>query len=621
MEDRATRRVSRRVIGALAAVAALLLGTAAILLNNDAWFRALVENEIAAHAGRPLKIAGNFRVDWSLTPRVRAENVKLDNAPWGSHPTMLEIERADFDVSLFHLLLGDLVLPEVALSRPWVLLEFNSEGERNWILERRQKRDDDPPRIVRLTIDSGQLRYRNPGARTDVALNLATVELAPEAARTKVDAKGVFRGMKASATGTGGGVLSLLDESLSYPLDIKVEIGTTRASARGEVSGLVTLSKVNLDVKLQGPGLSELGKIIEIPLPDSAKYWAAGNLSRDGESWRFVAFKGGLGRSDLAGEFSIERHGERLSIRADLTSKQFVLDDLPLSSDDSRPVQLQRLRNFDADVKLDAKSVRVNERILGDFSSRLELASGELELDPFKFHLGGGQVNATAVLDTRTEPPHMSADMTMSEFQLEKLLSKTRGMAAGNAKVMSAGRSFKDMIANSNGEVRFVVSNGEISSLLVSYVGLNAVGLFSALIGDRSNVAVNCAIGDFALKGGVLHTQALLIDTPKTDIAGLGTIDLAKKTWDLTFSPLKEEGIFSGLFSDGAPVHVGGTFKNPKLTAETSGVAVRAGAAVALGILNPLAALIPLLPSAAEKEANCAQLVEASQSRGNSPRN
>jgi uncharacterized protein involved in outer membrane biogenesis len=615
------RRGAPRVAATIAAFAGLLLVAALVLLNNDAWLRALIEHEVAARTGRTLQISGDFRVDWSLTPRIHAEKVTLDNAPWGSHPTMLEVERVDCNVSLFDFLLGDLVLPEVALSRPWALLEFNSEGERNWILERRQKRTDDPPRIVRLTIDSGKIRYRNPTANTDVALDLATVESAPEAARTRIDAKGVFRGLKASAVGTGGAVLSLRDESLRYPLDIKLEIGSTRASARGEVSGLVTLSKVNLDTRLQGPGLRELGKIIEIPLPDTAKYWVAGNLSRDGDSWRFVAFKGVLGKSDLAGEFAFDRQGERPFVHANVTSKQLVIDDLPLNAkDDSRPAKLKRLRDFDADIKLDAKSVRVKERVVGDLSARLKLAGGELQFDPLKLQLGGGRINATALVDARTEPPQMNIGMTMSELQLEKLFRRTRGTAAGSANVVSSGSSFADIVANSNGEVRFVVSEGEISNLLVSYMGLDAAGLFSSLIGD-SNVPVNCAIGDFALKGGVLHTQALVIDTTKSDIAGSGTINLAKRTWDLTFSPLMEEGILSGLISDGAPVHVGGTFKNPEFSADTSGVAVRAGAAVALGIINPLAALIPLLPSAADKEANCAQLVEATHARGMSPKN
>jgi AsmA family protein len=609
----------RRAIIAIGFAAALLLAVAAFLFTNDDWLRAQVENEVASVTGRTLKIAGDFRVDWSLTPRVHAEQVKLDNALWGSHPVMLEVERAEFTLSVIDLLRGELVFPEVSLAKPRVLLEFSADGKRNWIFEREQERSDgDAPRIGRLSVDSGTLHYRNPAAQTDVVLAVATLASAPEHARTQIEAKGVFRGMKTHASGAGGPVLSLRDETLPYPLVINAQIDATRASVRGEVTGLVSLSNVNLDIKLQGPGLRELGKIIEISLPESAKYWVSGNLTRERETWRFVAFKGALGKSDVAGEFLFERGGERPLIRAALESEQLVLDELPLSRKDwgARPLALQRLRNFDADITLKAKSIHRDERALGNLSAQFKLNHGELKLDPLKFELGGGKVDATASLDARAEPPQSNASVTVSQLRLEKVFKKTSGTAAGNAKIKSSGGSFEEIVANSNGGVSFVVSDGEISGLLVSYAGLNAMGLFAALTGDRSRVPVNCAVGDFALKSGVMHTEVLVIDTTKTDIAGTGTIDLVKSAWNLTFSPLKEEeGIFSGLFSDGAPVRVSGTFKHPKFSADSSGVAARVGASAVLGIINPLAALIPLLPSGPETAANCAKLVEESRKR------
>lgn len=535
---------------------------------------------------------------------------------------MLEIERIDFTVRLRDLLRGQLVLPEVALSKPWVLLEFSREGERNWILERKQERSDKPAQIGRLSVDSGTLHYRNASAETDVVLSVATVASQPDDARTQIEAKGVFRGVKASAKGTGGPVLSLRDETLPYPLDINAQIGSTRVSVRGQVTGLVSLASIDLALKLEGPGLRELGRIIEIALPDSAKYWVEGNLTRQGDTWRFLAFKGGLGKSDVAGEFLFDRSTERPLIRADLKSKQLLLTELSFGKkgDDAKPLQLERLRDFDAEIKLDAKTIRTEQRALGNLSAQLKLDHGELKFAPIEFELAEGKVDASATLDATAVPARSNANVTVSRLKLEKLFKKTRGTAAGSLKAQSSGASFDEMVANSNGDVSFVVSDGEISKLLVSYVGLDALGLFAALAGERSRLPVNCAIGDFALKSGVLHAEVLVIDTNKTDIAGTGTISLAKKTWDLTFSPLKEEGIFSGLFSDGAPVHLGGTFKDPKFSAETSSVAARVGTSAVLGFINPLAALIPLLAPGSEKEANCAKLVQASESAGSSSR-
>lgn len=601
----------------LAVAAAVLMMAAAFLFTNDAWLRSLVESQVAARTGRTLNIGGDFAIDWSWRPRVVAKRVSLSNASWGSHPTMLEIERVEFTISLVDLLRGDLVLPQVALSHPWILLEFSAEGKRNWILEREQKRADDAPRIGRLTLDSGKLIYRNPNAQTDIALAIETVASAAEDARTQVEAKGVFRGLKASASGTGGPVLSLRDEELAYPLDVKAEIGATRASVRGEVTGLVALSKVDLDVKLQGAGLSELGKIIEISLPESPRYSVSGKLTRESDAWRFLAFKGALGKSDIAGEFLFERGQERPFVRAVLTSRQLIVDELPFMErrKDGKATPLQRLRTFDADIKLEANTVKREQRSIGGLSAHLKLDRGELKLHPLNFAAASGMVRASASMNVQDDPPSGRVEAKASGIELDALFlkSKPRGKLAGSAKLTGKGESLDAMIGSSEGDAQFVVSDGEISSLLVSFAGLDALGLFRSLVGERERIPVNCAVGDFDVKDGVMHTEVLVIDTTKTDIAGAGAIDLHERTYDLTFTPLEEEkGFFSKFLSGGAPVHLGGTFKNPEFTTTaTAGAAARGGAAVALGIINPLAALIPLLAPASEKEANCAALISA----------
>jgi uncharacterized protein involved in outer membrane biogenesis len=592
---------------ALAAVAAFLLIAVAFLFNNDAGLRWLVEYQVAARTGRTLDIAGDFGVDWSLHPRVHAERVKLDNAPWGSRPIMLEVERVVFTISLLDLLRGDFVLPQVDLSRPWVLLEFSADGQRNWILESKAKRRDDALQIKRLTLDAGTLVYRNPSAETDLTLAIVTDPSAHEARQTNVKAKGVFRGMNASAEGSGGPVLNLRDKTVPYPLDVKAQIGNTRASAEGVVGGLVALAEADLAVSLQGANLRQLGPILEITLPATSKYSVAGRLIRNGPVWEFNQFEGSLGKSDLSGSIGFTRAGERPNIRADLHSHQLVLDELKRKEESKDPLRFDRLRAFDADVKLAARTVKRKDRSVGGLTAHLQLNNGELKLDPLNFAAASGMVNSHVTLNAHDDPPSGHAQVQVSRMQLGAIFlkSKPKGMLAGSAKLTGAGQSLEAMIGSSDGDVQFVISEGEISPLLVSFVGLNATGLFRSLIGERERIPVNCAVGHFKLEDGVMHTKALVIDTTKNDIAGSGTIDLGKKTYDLTFAPLEEKkGLLSKLLYSGAPVHVGGTFKNPQFSTDTGSIAARGGAAVALGIINPLAALIPLLAPASEKEAN-----------------
>ncbi len=52
-----------------------------------------------------------------------------------------------------------------------------------------------------------------------------------------------------------------------------------------------------------------------------------------------------------------------------------------------------------------------------------------------------------------------------------------------------------------------------------------------------------------------------------------------------------------------APVHVDGTFAQPRVSVEASKVGAKVGAAVLLSLINPLAAVIPFIDPGADDDA------------------
>jgi hypothetical protein len=55
-------------------------------------------------------------------------------------------------------------------------------------------------------------------------------------------------------------------------------------------------------------------------------------------------------------------------------------------------------------------------------------------------------------------------------------------------------------------------------------------------------------------------------------------------------------------------LHVQGTFLHPKFSVG-AGALIRGGAAIALGVVNPLAALLPLIETGPGDDANCLQVL------------
>jgi hypothetical protein len=65
-----------------------------------------------------------------------------------------------------------------------------------------------------------------------------------------------------------------------------------------------------------------------------------------------------------------------------------------------------------------------------------------------------------------------------------------------------------------------------------------------------------------------------------------------------------------------SPIHIVGSFANPDVSVDKGGLVRRLGSAALLGLINPLAALIPLVETGTGTDANCVELlatVEAAQ--------
>ena len=111
----------RRIFGALAAVAVILIGV--LILFDWNWLKGPIESQVSGRLGRPFRIHGDLDVELSLQPRITIEGVELGNAPWGSDAPMAKVDRVEAQIDLLKLIQGDIVLPEVRIAQPDLLLE------------------------------------------------------------------------------------------------------------------------------------------------------------------------------------------------------------------------------------------------------------------------------------------------------------------------------------------------------------------------------------------------------------------------------------------------------------------------------------------------------------------
>lgn len=625
---------------ALTTVAALF-----IAMSGWNWLRAPLEKKVLAQTGRVLKINGNLDISlgWPW-PRVQADSVTFANPTWASQTQMLAADTVTFTINLPALLAGDLVMSDVKLVRPVVNLELGTDSRKTWLLDPNQQDNDARVQIDRLTLDRGVIAYEDIASKTSLRAEISTISVRPGESgdrRVSVSAKGRFKGLALVAKGTGDSILALRDEGTPYGLDVDATIGQTHIQANGLITSLVKFSSIDMQLGISGANLNQLYTLTGIAMPATRNYAVKGHLVRKANTVRYDPFIGRVGNSDLTGWVQVKTGGKRTLLTGDLVSTKLALEDLgpvigarPGHLNDAikavaqadaagavttrtkrvipdLPFKIEHWDTVDTELNFSAKSLQQASYMpLEALRTHLSLKDSVLKLDPLTFDLAGGHLDAVVTLDGRQSPIQASAQVQIKRLALAKLLpADQKGQAhfsqiGGQINLSGSGNSVGSMLASANGTFGVLVSGGDISQMVMEKAGLHLWEIFRLTLTGDKQIKLRCAVANFDVKAGTMHANTLLIDTEITTLIGSGSIDLRQEKLDLTLSQKTKSTSPLALRS---PIYIRGNFVQPIVQVDRGRVAVRALGAVALGVVNPLLSLIPLIDAGPGKDSDCVQ--------------
>ncbi|MDW9227866.1 asmA-like C-terminal region family protein [Burkholderia cepacia] len=452
----------------------------------------------------------------------------------------------------------------------------------------------------------------------------------------KVD--GRYKNVPISGTGKLGGVLAIQDASRPFPLQADVKAGDTRLAIVGTLTDPMHLAAIDLRLWLQGTSMSHLYQLTGITLPDTPPYATEGrligNFKRRASTFRYENFNGRVGGSDLGGTLVYEQREPRPKLSGELVSNLLQFSDLaPVIGADTAaskarrgdttrqppdrvlPVETfrtDRWRALDADVKFTGrKLIKSSNLPITNLYTHIVMQDGVLSLEPLQFGVAGGTLATTAHLDGSGAP--LKGRFTVAArhlklkqlFPTQKVMQSALGEINGDASLSATGNSPAALAATSTGEVKALVTDGRISRLLMEAAGLNVANVVYEKLFGNNDVKINCAAVDFVATNGMLDPKVFALDTDDALINVDGPISLRDETLDLKIHP-HTKGF--RIFSLRSPLYAKGTFKNPKVGVDAGALALRAGAMVGLGLINPFAALIPLIAPSNNRDVPCSEL-------------
>ncbi|NPT44381.1 AsmA family protein [Paraburkholderia sp. 1N] len=451
--------------------------------------------------------------------------------------------------------------------------------------------------------------------------------------------KGTYNKTPVSGSGKLGGVLALQDANRPFPVQADVKAGDLRVGLVGTLTDPAHLAAVDLRLWLQGSSLGRLYTLTGVTLPDTPPYATDGRLvgqfKSGGNVFTYENFTGRVGGSDLNGSLTYTAREPRPLLQGELVSHLLQFADLaPIIGADSKaskakrgdataqpankvlPVEefrTDRWHAIDADVKFTGNRIVKDTNLpITDLYTHVVMTDGVLSFEPLKFGVAGGSLSSDIHLDGSTTPLKGRFATSARHLKLKQLfpnfktMQNALGEINGDAALSATGNSPAALAATSNGEVKALITDGTVSRLLMEAAGLNVANVvYEKLFGNR-DVKIKCAAADFVATNGVLDPRVFALDTDDAVINIDGKVNLRDESMDLGVHP-HTKGF--RVFSLRSPLYVKGTFKDPHVGVDATALALRGGAMIGLGLINPFAALIPLLAPSNNQPLPCGQLL------------
>jgi len=663
-------KIALAVAAGLIAVPALAL---LVLVNLD-WNRAKpwLNARTSEALGRPFAIAGDLALTWEKPaaepaeadqgwrgmipwPHWVAQDIHIGNPPAMTAPVpadMASIKQLAFSLNLLALLEKKIAIPELRFDSPVVSLLRGADGKNNWTFRNDAKPSPWQLELHSVNFSKGSVHLIDAIRHADVTADIDTLDSDPNYGVAWL-IRGKLNDEAVSGSGKAGAVLSLQRQTAPFPIMAHLRMGQTVIAVEGTLTKPTDLAALDMRLKISGVSMARLYALSGIVLPETPPFATEGHLigtlGPHGGHWIYEKFSGKVGSSDIGGSLDYQAKQPRALLSGSVVSHVLHFSDLaPLIGADSNasklrrgaavlqpvnkvlpvePFRTERWTSIDADIKFSAeKIIREKELPINKLTTNLHLQDGVLSLLPLDFDMAGGNLNSNITLDGsgKAGKHAIKASMKVTArhvrlkqlFPTLQLLQGSGGEINGDASLSAVGNSVASLLGASNGEIKALINQGTVSKLLLEEMGLNIGNVILTRLAGDKQVRLNCMASDFGVTNGSMQTRSFIIDTDDATLVVSGNISLAQEQLDLTVNT-HSKGL--RVLSLRAPLYVRGSFKQPRVSVDKGVLAMRAGGAIALAVLAPVAALMPLVKTGPGENSECAKLLAAARVRPVAP--
>ena len=427
---------------------------------------------------------------------------------------------------------------------------------------------------------------------------------------------------------------SVNSSKIPVAMTLNASLGRANLRFKGTTQDMMHPSHFAGNFNLSGPSLAAVGDLVGVTLPTTAVFNTNGAIEKKDSLWQINVKQMAIGGSRLNGNFSYNKSLATPLLKGQLHGKLVITDLGPAfgaNANDKklnkvlpkRPFDLASLRKMNADVAIDMQYLDLKTKYLEPLKplqAHLTLYNAVLTLKNIKTATADGRLTGDMRLDGRGTKALWDANLAWNGVRLERWIKQKRGDGLppyisgklnGKAILKGQGKSTSEILASLDGNIRSELHQGAISHLGIEVAGLDVAQTIGVLFKGDDALPIQCAVVDLHAKNGVLMPRVMVVDTTDTTLWVDGSLSLASETLNLRAMALPKD--FSPL-TIRSPLHVNGSFADPEVSLEKKPVGIKLAAAALLALINPLAAVLPLLDTgdtteAQQRAAGCKNLM------------
>lgn len=587
--------------------------------------------------GARIRFVGSLRLDVPL--------LRIDAPAWQESSASPTVDATDVHLRLQYGDLwrawqgGDIRIAELSAATLNAVLERRSDGRASWAFAHTPtvgttQSDATPtkiPTVDALQVKQGTVHWIDHANDTDITAQLALTTQAPEGSTAS---QGASAGMQLTLTAQGqlqklplklalraDGAFPMVSTDTRVPatLDINGDWGSPSLKFNGKTLDVLHARQFSGRFLLKGPSLARAGDLFGVTLPTTAKFSAAGQIVRRNQKWYVVFDDATVGSSKLKGAFAYDAAAPTPVLSGRLNGERLFLADLAPSVGASgetkkkradgkvlpdRQFDLPSLRVMQANVLIDVQEVDLNTELLEPvrpMRAHLLLTNGVLRLEQIDARTAQGRLQGSMQLDGRQKQATWKTDLRWSGVDLAEWIHQDRpdgappyisGKLDGSVQWTGKGSSTAQILGSLNGPMRVFLRQGQVSHLAIEVAGLDVFQSLGIAISGDERLKILCGAAEMVATNGSIRPTVFVVDTVDSVVFLDGMVSLADEAMDLRVVVTPKD--FS-LLTLRSPLHVQGTFSHPQVSLEPSRIGAKLVGSLLLGLINPLAALIPLV--------------------------